>query len=91
MVTKVTAAPTTEVIASQDQSLRLKSSGTVVATENAASGDEQQEDEDFAMFVDGLRREVAGDHTKVRYNFETLMLLCTVVFTLTCSHSNLFK
>jgi hypothetical protein len=91
VVTRVAAAPTTEVIVSQDQSLPLNSSSTVVAAENAASGDEQQEDEDFAMFVDGLRREVAGDHTKVRYNFETFMLLCTVVFTLTFSHSNLFK
>jgi hypothetical protein len=91
VVTRVAAAPTTEVIVSQDQSLPLKSSSIVAAAENAASGDEQQEDEDFALFVDGLRREVAGDHTKVRYNFETFMLLCTVVFTLTFSHSNLFK
>ena len=29
--------------------------------------DEEEHDEEFAMFLNGLRREVSGDHTMVRH------------------------
>ena len=34
-----------------------------------APADEEEYDEEFATFINGLRREVAGDHTKVRFHY----------------------
>jgi hypothetical protein len=42
--------------------------------------DEEEHDEEFAMFMNGLRREVAGDHTKVRHRCTYTLLLHVMEF-----------
>ena len=57
------STPLTENDSNVDQS-----TPTIVQNVEAGADEEEEEtDEEFTMFMNGLRREVAGDHTKVRH------------------------
>ena len=57
------STPLTENDSSVDQS----TPSIVQNVEAGADEEEEETDEEFTMFMNGLRREVAGDHTKVRH------------------------